>query len=297
MREGLRADDIYMLVEDTFLATARLFTRHIHHAEYSRQKRLAQQRNANATKAIDRPVDGRTLLSPESKRRKLQTERRRKANGVLGPTAKATGWRKEDADQEDAGDETAMWKGTHLYGLLASSSAKPPPLRKLSKAPSSGHAAAGRSGRGEAARRLQQSAASRNLSSHPSASHSIVHRDNVESSDSATDVDDDLDAPAPKVAGLRPTDVQSRQEGPVKPDVQTRPEHKKVSFAAAEQTLMVKKSPARSRVLPVDSSLEQFSRPTPLPARRPWVQKAGNLSKRGEGKKEECVNEIPIFLV
>ena len=52
MHEGLDADDGWRLVEDEFEMTAHLFTRHLHHAEYKRQKRLAEVRNQGAVAAI-----------------------------------------------------------------------------------------------------------------------------------------------------------------------------------------------------------------------------------------------------
>jgi hypothetical protein len=40
MKEGIGADDDWMMVEDEFLSTATLFTRHLHHAEYVRLRKL-----------------------------------------------------------------------------------------------------------------------------------------------------------------------------------------------------------------------------------------------------------------
>ena len=42
MHPGLNADDIYVMVEDEFLATAQLYTQHLHQAEYQRLKALAR---------------------------------------------------------------------------------------------------------------------------------------------------------------------------------------------------------------------------------------------------------------
>ncbi|KAF2804847.1 uncharacterized protein BDZ99DRAFT_502294 [Mytilinidion resinicola] len=40
MKEGIGADDDWMMVEDEFLATATLFTKHLHQAEYARLRKL-----------------------------------------------------------------------------------------------------------------------------------------------------------------------------------------------------------------------------------------------------------------
>ncbi|KAF2219109.1 hypothetical protein BDZ85DRAFT_299069 [Elsinoe ampelina] len=97
MREGYAADDIYMMVEDEFQSTAKLYTQHLHHAEYKRLQRLAREREAAAPA---RPPD---LLGQFG-------------IGTDGPSRKRP-WRpKKDSDDEDnlaVGDPT-------LAGLLDS---------------------------------------------------------------------------------------------------------------------------------------------------------------------------------
>lgn len=46
MREGLDADDVYMMVEDEFHTIAQSFTAQLHHAEYKRLMREARERNS-----------------------------------------------------------------------------------------------------------------------------------------------------------------------------------------------------------------------------------------------------------
>ncbi|KAF2152294.1 hypothetical protein K461DRAFT_278512 [Myriangium duriaei CBS 260.36] len=48
LHEGYDADDGHMMVEDEFLATAQLYTQHLHYAEYARLKKAARERE-NAT--------------------------------------------------------------------------------------------------------------------------------------------------------------------------------------------------------------------------------------------------------
>ena len=79
MRPGLSADDIYIMVEDEFLSTARLYTQHLHHAEYVRLKRLAATRKTSpSATSISRPVDSITKMREETKRRKEAEKQARK---------------------------------------------------------------------------------------------------------------------------------------------------------------------------------------------------------------------------
>ena len=76
---GYDADDLWIMVEDEFLATAKLFTQHLHHAEYQRLKKRAEEHDAGN---VARPVDGRTALPISAKReldRKRQDDRIAKA--------------------------------------------------------------------------------------------------------------------------------------------------------------------------------------------------------------------------
>lgn len=49
-----------MMVEDEFLATAQLYTQHLHHAAYAEQKRRAQARGERVLRTMERHTDGRT---------------------------------------------------------------------------------------------------------------------------------------------------------------------------------------------------------------------------------------------
>lgn len=104
MRDGY--DDTWMMVEDEFHTTAKLYTSHLHHAEYQRLKKLASEREA---KAILRPVDPRAKLSIEA-HRELQREEKDKI------TAKAT---KKALGEDDVEDDDP-WVGTQLAGLMES---------------------------------------------------------------------------------------------------------------------------------------------------------------------------------
>ncbi|KAF2094615.1 hypothetical protein NA57DRAFT_60640 [Rhizodiscina lignyota] len=95
MKEGLDADDIWIMVEDEFNTTASLFTRHIHHAEYKRSRELAKAHNAAAISDIAMPTDPRYSLSNEAKKRVEATALAAKQKKALEPYAES-----EDTDDE-----------------------------------------------------------------------------------------------------------------------------------------------------------------------------------------------------
>ncbi|KAI4725650.1 hypothetical protein E4T49_06615 [Aureobasidium sp. EXF-10728] len=105
MRPGWDADDGWRMVTDEFMATAQLFTTHLAHAEYRRQKELAKKREKalGGADAISRPVVGQ--LSKDGQRKKLGELQRAGVKAVM----------KADDDEEDD-----PWVGTQLAGLMAS---------------------------------------------------------------------------------------------------------------------------------------------------------------------------------
>lgn len=70
MRPGWDNDDAWRMVTDEFMSTAQLFTAHLAHAEYRRQKTMARKREAalGGADAIARPVVGQ--LSKDGQRKK-----------------------------------------------------------------------------------------------------------------------------------------------------------------------------------------------------------------------------------
>ena len=83
MREGYGADDQHMMVEDEFLTTAKLFTKHVHHAEYVRLQGLARARGTTASSAR-RGTDGTTKQSAEVKLRIEATAKKADIKAVIG---------------------------------------------------------------------------------------------------------------------------------------------------------------------------------------------------------------------
>lgn len=134
MREGLAADDIWIMVEDEFLETAKLFTQHLHHAEYKRLKDLAKAQNATAISNLSRPVDGRTPLAGEAKRRAEAEARlsaqRAAVRGVNG---------RNSEDEDDA----PYMRDPCLAGLMMGQSDTVASLASLTGSKSNTRAAAG----------------------------------------------------------------------------------------------------------------------------------------------------------
>ncbi|KHN98094.1 uncharacterized protein MAM_03855 [Metarhizium album ARSEF 1941] len=100
MIAGPRGDDRFRMVEDELLDTARLFTAHLHRAEYTRLKKLAAAQNAAAIREIERPVvpgPGTAAAAAAGTRCREAASRRRRRGGEAGP---------------------APWVGSSLQGLM-----------------------------------------------------------------------------------------------------------------------------------------------------------------------------------
>ncbi|KAH9865853.1 hypothetical protein J1614_009440 [Plenodomus biglobosus] len=75
-------DDEWMMVEDEFLETAKLFTRHLHIAEYERLKKTIEAKKKQVGNEIPRPVVPGAKLSFESamkEKAKMQEKKQREA--------------------------------------------------------------------------------------------------------------------------------------------------------------------------------------------------------------------------
>ena len=133
MREGYNADDIYMMVEDEFHTTAKMFTQHIHHAEYVRLKRLARSRGAGTLEAIERSTDGRIEQSTGLRMRLEAEERARWMKDGL----------KNMGAKDDSSDEDEYMRDPQLAGLMAGDKSVSTDLSGIAKARSNTRAAAG----------------------------------------------------------------------------------------------------------------------------------------------------------
>jgi len=76
-------DDEWMMVEDEFLETAKLFTRHLHIAEYERLKRTIEARKKEA--GIARPAVPSADFSPDSSMRKTAKRQEKHSRPAVRP--------------------------------------------------------------------------------------------------------------------------------------------------------------------------------------------------------------------
>lgn len=131
MREGFDADDIYMMVEDEFDSTARLFTQHIHHAEYQRLRRLHKSRGEETLRKLGHGTDGRT---EQSRALRLKLEAQERAQKKTEP---------EDEEESESDDEYK--RDPQLAGLMTASqrAGTSQDVSGLAKAKSTTRAAAG----------------------------------------------------------------------------------------------------------------------------------------------------------
>ena len=201
MHEGLDADDIYVMVEDEFYATAKTFTQHLHHAEYQRLKNSAKMRNASALNNIMRPTDSITAMREETKKKKEAESKAMKHKAAL-EKIKAQGGSKRlrTGDSDDESDLEAVtpddpWVGTNLQSLMVNPRKNGTSLTGLDRIKSSTRAAAGYS---KPNHRSPQVTKSFGLtSSKPTASKkATIKAPEQDNDDEATaSDDDDLDAP------------------------------------------------------------------------------------------------------
>lgn len=129
MRPGLNADDIYIMVEDEFHAVAQQFTKHLHHAEYVRQRNIAKTRNAGTINTISRPTDSVTAMREETKKKKqAQAQEIKTKTGVekiIPPkTASGAGDKSEESDFENEVRANDPWQGTQLHRFMTKSPKK-----------------------------------------------------------------------------------------------------------------------------------------------------------------------------
>ena len=214
MHEGLDADDIYVMVEDEFYATAKTFTQHLHHAEYQRLKNSAKMRNASALNNIMRPTDSITAMREETKKKKKAESKAMKHKAAL-EKIKAQGGSKRlrIGDSDDESDLEAVttddpWVGTNLQSLMVNPSKNGTSLIGLDRIKSSTRAAAGYS---KPDHRPTQVTKSFGLtSSKPTSSKkAAIEAPEQDDDDEATASDDD-DLDAPVLRRKAPPTLQSK---------------------------------------------------------------------------------------
>jgi len=298
MREGYNEDDIYIMVEDEFLSTAKMFTQHLHHAEYVRFKRLAKSRGAGVLDAIQRPVDGKTAQSAALK---MKIEGRETAKSI------------KDAMKGEANgssDEDGYMYDPQLAGLMTGAKASRKDLSGMAKAMSNTRAAAGFSQSPRNVERKKDAFASVEPSSAvPATSRSRVAFEEEDLSGS----EDDLDAVPPSTSSnlLRPTKTAYTLNG------QTAP-HKKSpggrdelpNFAGSSAGLTLTRPGDRGHHIKPEIKAEEPMSPSALRSDRGSDDRIrvspGYASKRKaererrqrqEKRKASTAIEVPTFVI
>lgn len=165
MHEGFTADDAWMMVEDEFLATAQLYTQHLHHAAYAEAKRRAKARGERTLRNLGRATDG---VTEQSRRTMLELE------------ADALGKREEAADGEE--DDGMEWEvDPQLAGLMNRVDRVGRELKGLGKVRSHTRAAKGFLRSPEKARKT-----------------TMLNDGDLPFGEDEEDYSDDLDGPAPR---------------------------------------------------------------------------------------------------
>jgi hypothetical protein len=297
MIEGFDADDAYWTVEDEFLTTANLYTRHLHHAEYQRQKQLASKKNEGAVRNITRPVDGRTTLSAES-RKTLEGSKQRLKGRIAITNVFGNGM--DDPGEEE---DDPWLRDPRLAGLMSQKETSAP-LAKITGTQSTSRAARGYSQR-------QRSPIAGQIFGN-------AHVDEVNrrlSFEFDEDSSDDLDAPSYRA----PVSLQSQTPQPIRPlRTQSIPKKpldkiKELPYKAKAAVTKIEEAPTKSRLPPAKASPGEnddeddadLFHPFPLrryhPNESKAIAKAQALTKRKkeEDKRKQLAKaeEIPTFLV
>lgn len=110
MRAGYANDDVWIMVEDEFMETARGYTSHLHHAEYVRLKALAKEREVRDV-SVTRPVDLRAVEG-------------RKGGGAGGMKGGEVMVRVQVQGESDVEDDDPWLRDERLAGLMMGSPRK-----------------------------------------------------------------------------------------------------------------------------------------------------------------------------
>lgn len=325
MHEGLDRDDIYIMVEDEFQAVAKQFTQHLHHAEYVRLKNLAKTRNESTIITISRPTDSITAMREETKRRKDHEAKAAKQKSALAQLkAEAAAKRpktgsEEESDADVTKDDTP-WAGTTLQGLMTSpsTSRQQMSLTGLQGVMSSTRAAAGFTKPDARRTELKTFDISPDVAAkdpplrNPATTlHSAVATE-AEDDATASDEDDDLDAPVKQVRHTRRTSYNTITT--IKPTAQ-----RSTTIAAQKQPLLSPPTPPPSRTAlqrPTHNSTkanggsqrakavssseipDSFTLPRSDVSARIMKRRANMNARQEKGSEPAAeLDEIPIFLV
>lgn len=324
------------MVEDEFLSTARLYTQHLHHAEYVRLKRLAATRNSTLN-PIARPVDSITTMRKETKRRKDAEKHAARTKSALGKMMGGGEARRDKAagagsdEEEGQEDEDERMDAPGIGTVLGDLMKKGPRqgiggLSGLHGVKSSTRAAAG-FGKMDSMSQERVKVDLKPLSK-PMPSGVVEGKDVEEGENETSDDDDDLDAPVvrrpkgsasgqlPLKKELHTSNIKSTLRPPASSPYNLPPVMKPPTDSSTGPT-------TTTNIKPLDSSSARSKPPLKPPARLPKpvqlpddedfirpsnaqtdairrrMQARREKEREGERKKEKPldVEEIPIFLV
>ena len=309
MREGYMADDIYMMVEDEFLSTAKMFTQHIHHAEYVRLKKLARSRGPGTLQSITRPTDGRT---EQSNGLRLKLEGEEKQRHIKDGVQKARG----DEDSSEAADD--YMQDPQLAGLMTADSQMRTDLTELTKAKSNTRAAAGFSQSPRNMERMRDMLAG--TSQMRSVTSSSNPRQTFEDDVYSEDSEDDLDAPSkPRRPTYAKTEKRQRETNVNREEkIQVQPQttrdtsmvfkpftksvenERREDTASSKSTSMARISDNQKSAPEIHSRSEPSDRMVQPTAASEYLAKRRadkERKEREEKRKAKRTDDIPTFLI
>lgn len=305
MKEGVDADDAWVMVEDEFLGTANLFTQHLHRAEYQRLKELVGTQNELVTRNITRPVVSDAKVVGETAKR-------------MEADAKSSSQRKVLQAITKGKEDTPWMQDPRLAGLMNRPPASSALLASRTGAKANTRAAAGfaKAHPSPPPRISQEKFTSTSSKSRPSGLAGLARE--IEKPDTSDDDDDDdLDGPShfrvplrkpEKMHHPRERSFESAMTSQYKPHRGRPPDPALTlegitaphnSSTKASSALSSTSRPGRSSAIDLLDDFDFPKRKTPFGyEERLAKQKSEKANKeRGQKRKSLLLEEIPTFLV
>ena len=307
MKEGVDADDAWVMVEDEFLGTANLFTQHLHRAEYQRLKELVGTQNESVTRNITRPVVSDAKVVGERAKRMEADAKSSSQRKVLQAIIKG----KED---------TPWMQDPRLAGLMNRPPASSALLASRTGAKANTRAAAGfaKAHPSPPPRISQEKFTSTSSKPRPSGLAGLARE--IEKPDTSDDDDDDLDGPSHFRVPLRkPEEMHHPRERSFEsaktsqyephrgrpPDSAltlegiTAPHNSSPKASSALSSRSMTSRPGRSSAIDLLDDFDFPKRKTPFGyEERLAKQKSEKANKeRDQKRKSLLLGEIPTFLV
>lgn len=307
MKEGVDADDAWVMVEDEFLETANLFTQHLHRAEYQRLKELVRTQNESVMRNIMRPVASNTKVVGETAKRMEADAKSSSQRKVLQAITKG------EAD-------TPWMQDPRLAGLMNRPPASSALLASRTGAKANTRAAAGFAKAHPSPPRVSQEKSTPTSSKSRPSGLAGLAREIERPHTSDDDGDDDLDGPShfrvplgkPKkmhhpqersFESTRTSQYEPHRDRP--PDPALTPEgftalrNSSTKASSSLSSRSMASRPGRSSAIDLLDDFDFPKRKTPFGyGERLAKQKSEKASKeRDEKRKSLLLEEIPTFLI